>query len=405
MTDNLTIASQGATSPPLAGRARGRRVWLALHRWIGLICGALFALVGLTGSALVFWQPLDEALYPMMKVAPPHDGAAYLSLDDIFQAAKAEMPRHAVATFLAMPRNSTAAVAVSYRAPNEDDEPTSRRIYVDPYTATVTGDKLIRTGDGEMRQAAINSLISLHHTLWLGSDFGYVVGIPALLLLVSILLGVWLWWPKPRQWRLAFAIKRGAGAERRLFDLHRVFGAAFAALLCLSLVSGIYMTFRTQARELVRLFSPVRETPRLASRPEPDQRTIALNEAVGVARSAFPRGKLLSISLPASEKGIYVVGLRTEDEPSQSFTRNKVTMDQYSGRVLDIENRSAYTAGERLLEWLMPLHTGEAFGNAGRLTMFVVGLAPAFLYVTGFIRWRRTRKTDGRTKGTSFATR
>ena len=77
MTDNLTIASQGATSPPLAGRARGRRVWLALHRWIGLICGALFALVGLTGSALVFWQPLDEALYPMMKVAPPHNGAAY----------------------------------------------------------------------------------------------------------------------------------------------------------------------------------------------------------------------------------------------------------------------------------------------------------------------------------------
>jgi uncharacterized iron-regulated membrane protein len=389
MTENLSIPSPGATSSPLAWRMRARQIWLAVHRWIGLLCGALFVLVGLTGSALVYRQPLDEALNAMMRVTPPSDGAAYLSLDEIFWAAKAEMPRHGVATSISMPRNATAAVAVSYRAPNEDDEPTSHKIYVDPYTAAVTGDKLIKTGDDEMRQAAINSLISLHHTLWLGSGYGYVVGIPALFLLASILFGIWLWWPKPGQWRLAFAIKPGAGAERRLFDLHRVFGAFFAALLCLSLFSGIYMTFRPQTRELVRLFSPVRDTPRLASQPTADQEPIGLDEAVRIAEGALPRGKLISIALPTTEKGAYVVGVQTEGEPSRTFTRNRVTVDQYSGAILDVENRSSYTAGERFLEWLLPLHTGEAFGDAGRAVMFAVGLMPAFLYVTGFILWRR----------------
>jgi uncharacterized iron-regulated membrane protein len=37
-----------------------RQIIVLLHRWIGLIIGPIFALIGLTGSAMVFGQELDE---------------------------------------------------------------------------------------------------------------------------------------------------------------------------------------------------------------------------------------------------------------------------------------------------------------------------------------------------------
>ena len=71
-------------------------------------------------------------------------------------------------------------------------------------------------------------------------------------------------------------------------------------------------------------------------------------------------------------------------------------VDQYSGKILYIQDPHRFTAGEKFLEWQYPLHCGEAFGNTGRALIMVLGLVPLTLYVTGFLRWRqkqRARKT------------
>ncbi len=48
------------------------------------------------------------------------------------------------------------------------------------------------------------------------------------------------------------------------------------------------------------------------------------NETVKIADAAFPNGTLVSLSLPTSETGVYIVGKRTDDEPSKSSARNKI---------------------------------------------------------------------------------
>ena len=45
------------------------------------------------------------------------------------------------------------------------------------------------------------------------------------------------------------------------------------------------------------------------------------------------------------------------------------------------------SVGGRLLEWAGPLHTGGFGGWPIRLAWFVLGLAPALLFGTGFISW------------------
>ena len=52
----------------------------------------------------------------------------------------------------------------------------------------------------------------------------------------------------------------------------------------------------------------------------------------------------------------------------------------------------AESGGDTILNWLHPLHGGEAFGMAGRLLAFVAGLVPAALFVTGLLRWTRRRQ-------------
>jgi len=55
-----------------------------------------------------------------------------------------------------------------------------------------------------------------------------------------------------------------------------------------------------------------------------------------------------------------------------------------------------------VLNWLHPLHGGEALGLTGRILAFVAGLVPIALFVTGVFRWqrRRERRTPQRTIGT-----
>jgi uncharacterized iron-regulated membrane protein len=81
--------------------------------------------------------------------------------------------------------------------------------------------------------------------------------------------------------------------------------------------------------------------------------------------------------------GVYVVGKQADDEPNRDDTNRKVTIDQYSGQVLHVQDRKKFSAGETFLEWQYPLHCGEAFGNIGRAFILVMGFVPLTLYVTG----------------------
>ena len=68
------------------------------HKWIGLTLGLLFALLGLTGSLLVFYPELDLVLNPQRAVRTP---ARITSFNGIVEALqKAEGNRTAAARLL-----------------------------------------------------------------------------------------------------------------------------------------------------------------------------------------------------------------------------------------------------------------------------------------------------------------
>lgn len=371
----------------------GRRLWLSVHKYIGLALGALFVLIGLTGSILAFWQAIDEWLNAgIMRVEVPAQ-AIYRPLDEIFAAAKAVMPPGGMPDGLGLPRHRGAAASVGYTVTVGEQKPDYYVVFVDPYTARVTGQRLGMRGDSLLSQPFIHILMDLHWTLLLGYDKAYIVGFAALFLLISVLVGLCLWWPRNGIWRHALTIKRRASVERRTLDIHKTTGLYLSAVLIVLLFSGIYIIFKPQVRAIVQLFSAVREEPKdLKSTLIPGEPPLELDAAAAIADKIFPDGKLHSIELPMGPEGVYVVGKQADDEPNRAGTYRNVTIDQYSEQVLHVQDRAKFTAGETSLESQYPLHCGEAFGNIGRAFILLMGFVPLTLYVTGFLRWRQKRR-------------
>ena len=371
---------------------RCRKIFLATHRIIGLFAGAILVLIGLSGSVLAFREDIDEWLNAsLMRVEPPPLPSPR-PLDEILAAATAATPAEGRPERLTLPRHAHAAAIVSYMVETDDLDTYFHQLFVDPYTAKVTGSRLYSHGDDVFSQPLVQIVMAFHWTFLLGANNAYLVGAIGLLLFFSILLGLWLWRPRNGDWRLGLTIKWGASPERIAYDAHRSVGVYFALLLLVTLATGIAMIFKPATHSLATLISPVRAEPDYGkSTPVPGQAPIGLDAAVAIADKVFPAGRLHWILLPSGDDGVYVVGKQSDDEPNRTKTFRNVGVDRYSGRVLQAQDRDDFTAGERVLEWIFPLHCGEAFGPLGRSLVLLTGLTPLLLYVTGFLRWSHKR--------------
>jgi uncharacterized iron-regulated membrane protein len=407
--------SKTKISTDYAARGRARRIWTSIHRWVGLIAGVYLVIAGLTGSMLAFWQNIDEWLNrDIMLVASPPAGATYRPAGEIIAAARAAMPAEAlkpeVPIVMKYPGHESGAVAVAYILGLPDKETLEEvkrtkdfskidrskiegyTIFVNPYSATVTGRRYQGKNSDPLTQPFIYMLMSLHCAL-LWEPFGRLaIAAVGLILLVSTIDGIVLWWPRRGKWKTALTFKKAPSTERFVYDLHKTTGVYLGAILLVSIFSGTYMNFKPPWRALVSLLSPVRELPMHLHSESPEGRSpLSLDAAVEIVDRKFPDGKLQTIFLPTGADGVYMIGKRIDNEVNQATTSRQLVIDQYSGSVLASRDPRNFSAGEHFLEWQYPLHSGEAFGNAGRAFMVAFGFVPLILFVTGFIRWRHKK--------------
>jgi uncharacterized iron-regulated membrane protein len=394
---------------------------------VGVIAGAYLVIAGLTGSVLAFWQDLDIWLNAgIMRVEEPFLNAPRRSPGEIIAAAKASMAPDLEAAnapiMLLLPRRADAAARIDYFLGLPSDQPLDEAaggaepsatapsfdmskieghtIFVDPYRAQVTG----RRAGGKITDPLgfpfVYMVMSLHCAL-LWEPFGRLaVAAIGLLLLISVVDGVVLWWPRRGYWRKALTFKPNAGKERFVYDLHKTIGVYLGAVLIVSIFSGVYMNFKAPWRALVSLVSPVHEMSMdLKSGEARGRDPIDVDAAVKIADEIFPDGRLQTIMLPRGPRGAYLIGKRIENEVNQASTSRMLAIDQYSGDILAAQDPRRFSAGETFFEWMYPLHSGEAFGDVGRAFILVFGIVPSVLYATGFIRWRQKRRALRRAAG------
>ncbi|MGR8935807.1 MAG: PepSY-associated TM helix domain-containing protein [Gammaproteobacteria bacterium] len=363
-----------------------RPLWLKIHAYLALIFGFWIALLGLAGSFCIYGDDLDRLVNPQLSVARP--GNAYQPLERILAAVRAAHPQRHGSWTLELPRSPDDTLTAWYERPGE----TSGKFYaplmvsVNPYTAEVVASRF--WGD-----TAATWLSDLHTQLLLGQFGWYAVGCLGLTLLVSLLSGLYLWWPGFGGLLRSFSLRHTAGAGLLAMDIHRLLGVGSAAILLFLAFTGFSLSFPTLSETLIGTSGMGHgdDGPEVRSSAQPNDRPVSLDAAVRLARGPFPHAELRRVATPAGPADTYRVFLRQSEEINRKHPFTTVWVDRYSGHIRAVRNPIRFSDGERMLERLWPMHTGEALGTWGRIAWFAAGLMPAILYVTGLLRWLISR--------------
>jgi uncharacterized iron-regulated membrane protein len=371
----------------------GRKLWLKIHLYIGLVLGLELALVGFTGSLLVFYREIDAWLNPGLLTT--QRAGVHQSIDHLFAAARTAVPEAqgpGASLSVQTPWRANATYLAWAKIPGETAEAERwQQISLDPYHGAVLGVR-------EAEEYLISILYRLHYTLLLGEWGETAVGISGLLLLISSSTGVYLWWPRRGKIGQALVINYHASRTRLNFDLHRVSGAYVALILLVVAFSGVAMIFPKHVKTIVQVFSPVTELPKdLKSTLLPERVPITPSQAIAAADRVFPDAELKYLVLTSlASEGVYAIYKRQPGEVRTSGGASVVWVDQYSGAVLATRDPRTMSAGETFLWWQFPLHNGEAFGLLGRVVILLSGLTIPLLYVTGLCIWLRKRRAHRR---------
>lgn len=354
-----------------------QQFWRRLHLWIGLAGGILFVLLGLTGSALVYQDEILSLLAPQQMHVTAGEPAAP---SRILAAAQSALPASGGrVVILRYPENPARPIQAVVEHNGE-----RHTLLVDPATATLLGP----LPAGEI----FSMLLELHSRLMLQAFGRDIVGWVGVVLAISAISGIVLWWPQPRlrAWKHAWQMKwRHMSWQRRNFDLHKVGGAAIAVPMLLIALTGSMITFREPLLPLMSALGGIPQSrPTVKSVPLENAKT--LDALVEEALRQVPGARVVFISPPARPGGATRIRLRQPDEIHQNG-RSYVLLDA-AGTVLDMQRVSELPAANLVFDQLpYPLHTGYLFGEAGRFIVFVSGLLPLLLFVTGLLIWLRRR--------------
>jgi uncharacterized iron-regulated membrane protein len=338
------------------------RMLVRLHRWFGLALAVPLVIVMVSGALLVFknplWVPADWRHTTLAQPEIDTALAAALTLDEAWvwvDVAGAGRGFHV----LGYPDDSEAMLRPGATA----------------------------TQDAPPRLAAAHFIFQLHTRLLAGEVGRSFVRLVGPLAVASVVLGLWLWWPRRSGWRARDL--RNVGLRRPvLLKLHMAWGAAAALVILPLLVSGALLAHNATIRAWLAPFAaepppPAAEAAALRFAPG------ELRSAIAVARRVWPEGRLTQISRPDAAATQLTLKFRLPGEQHQNG-RSTLRLDLAQGRVTSLRDarRSGWPATYD--DVLYPFHTT----HLGGVVQAWLWLAAAFvllgLVASGVTAWIRS---------------
>jgi uncharacterized iron-regulated membrane protein len=357
-----------------------------LHLWLGMSLGSLFALLGVTGSALVFYVEVDAALNPVVRAhatapAPDWDSPVW---DEVLATARKRYPdRDGEWSFEVTGEGGP--IPARYYPPSEHHGHHAEREMV---WFSADGTKVLRVDT--WGQYLMSWIYELHMHLLAGETGRLVVGWSGFAMLLLLATGTAVWWPRG-SWRKALAFKRDAVPLRRLRDLHKLAGLWSLVLLFLLVLAGALLALPEAKAQLFAWSIGALDTVPEPRSGQSSGRQIPVSQALAAAHRALPDATLAFIDVPGAGAEPFRMRVRVPGDPHQRFPGSYVFVDQYSGRVLAVHDVRRGNASTWTATWIRPLHDGSIAGLGTRVLAVLVGLFPAALFATGLLHWLRRR--------------
>lgn len=391
-----------------------------VHLWLGLATGLLIVFVCLTGSLLAFEKELEQAWHPARYFVTPAP-TPRLPLAQLAAAVQAHKPKAKISGYK-LYADPTRTVEVSLAG---DDKPSQRgeaapagrrdagngprekggkekggkgkgegggpRVFVNPYTAVVTGEL-------NPRDNFFKTVEKLHRGLVAGPTGKLVMGVNAIVFLFILGTGLVLWWPTARKaLKPRLSVKWGSGWKRLNHDFHISLGFYASLFLFIMALTGVGMSFDWVGEGINKLtHSPTkRPEPPTSAAPAVGAAALTPDAVLALARQQAPDAEAYTVQLPKEPTGSIRVAVLRPGAITENAT-DEVYFDQYSGAVLSTQTYAQRPVGQRIRGLFKPVHTGAIGGKTTKLLALVFGLLGATFPITGTIMWLNRRRKKQR---------
>jgi uncharacterized iron-regulated membrane protein len=159
-------------------------------------------------------------------------------------------------------------------------------------------------------------------------------------------------------------------------------------------ISGIYLAFPQTVSSAVQAAFPEHESAAKPIPPGfPKNWPIAPDEAVAIAKAAVPDATPVGILLPRTPGAALMVQMETRGL-APSIPPITVAFDPSNTGTVHIDDPRAYPLPDRILNLLYALHFSVGVGGIWTFLVFLAGLLPLFLAITGITIWwtKRARR-------------
>ena len=368
-------------------RVRTRQLVRVAHRWTGLVVALFLILQATTGVMLTFKDELAWRVDPAMRASafPVGDPrSARISPDIALERALAALPPGCAPDRLYFPKHERGVFLVKCTHRDSGDE---LRATVDPWNGHVIA-------AGGIWQFPFELADELHLDWRIERPGQVIIGTLGCVLLALAISGFFVWWPGKRHALRAMRPVWRGGVRTRLRMLHRLVGPIVAGFVVLFISAGVVTAWRPWVEPLVGKVLPLAKPPSVesvAARAANGERLTPLLDVERLALAALPGATVRDMRNDGGAFEVIQLVMNPAHE-SRPRAADHVWVDRRSERLLGVRQTATEPAGTRLLGWVLPLHTGQAYGLGGRVFMLLVGLSVLTLAVSGTIATLRRRR-------------
>jgi uncharacterized iron-regulated membrane protein len=415
-----------------------RQVMVKVHRYVGLALAPFIIIIAATGSIITFYDELETAVNWRLRVVEPQETAWTLQdLLAVRERLEAQDPRSHVFS-LQFPQKPNESVFSRVQgaidpATGKPFELDYTEVFANPYTGERLGERFF--GNFSLQpEDLISQIYFLHYALVLPELLGaLVVGTVGLIWAFDCFVGFYLTLPPGgggskrkgpdagrksffSRWQTAWQIKRGAGANRLVYDTHRASSLWLWPLLLLFAWTGFALNLPGYYAPIMNSITDYEHLQELQHRPPLAQplidppvdwyQALQLGQRY-LAEQAQAQG--FDVERPAAleyrrDLGTYFYLAHTSrdlrdgatptetDTPASAAT---IAIDARDGRLLGVQIPTGQRAGNTFTSWIIALHVTSVFGLPWQIAVSLIGILVVVITVTGVLIWWRKRRSRG----------
>lgn len=331
---------------------------LIVHRWFGITVGLFFVLLGLSGSYLVYKDTFQAWAAPGLRQSSGAPGTVNLSAAAL--AAQKGLDLELQPTGVRWSDNANRNLEFIFTGiPGMGHA--SIVAFVDPITAQFKGKEVFK-------DTVTGTIFFFHHDIFLGGTGRIIMAISGIAMLVILIGGLYLWWPRKKTWRRVLKLGPMNNPLQANLELHKFFGFYTLLLMVMVTFSGVYIS-------KPNWFQTVK--PRGGG--EQDDRPLPTVdfEKLGVFLAEQPKPLLARIDARKSTLQLEVHSAEQQWFALESFEKTEAPPKKPK----DMRGIQR------------DLHGGQFWSELGKFLVFVSGLLPLFFYISGiYIWWKKSKR-------------